>query len=96
MSNSRLMYLPAVLIALFIAASGVYALVERKLIISGKYTGGLHHFDQAESIMVAVSHFLVSIFILLFLSKNEKLKNMAQWLLLIAIVLFIASPFLGD
>jgi uncharacterized membrane protein len=85
-----------IILALAIAASGVYALVERKLIISGKYTGSLHYFNQTESILVAVSHFLVSIFILLFLSKNKTLKNIAQWLLLTAIALFIVSPFLGN
>ena len=83
-----------IVLAILIAASGIYALLEKKLIISGKYTGSLHHFNQAESILVAVSHFLVSTAILLFLSKNKKLKTMTQWLIVIAIVLFIASPLL--
>jgi hypothetical protein len=74
-------------------ATGVYVLLEKKLIVSGKYIGSLHHYNDLESILVASSHFLISIFILLYLSKNKVIKRGAEWLFIIAIVIFLGSSF---
>lgn len=84
-----------VCLALIIAASGVYVLIEKKFIISGKLTGHLHQFSKMESIIVGSSFFLVAAFLVLFLSPNKKVKLAGEWLLGIAIVLFLFSSFVN-
>lgn len=82
-----------VFISLLIAASGFYVLLEKKMIISGKYSGGLYHFGELESILISVSLFMVSSFFIIYLFENKRLKKIGEWILGLAIILFLSASF---
>ena len=84
----------AVLLALIVAGMGVYTLAEKKMIISGKYTGNLYHLGDMESATIAVSFFLVSLSFLLSTFEKKKLNSIGRWMLGTGIVLFLFSAFL--
>lgn len=64
-----------ILISFLIAASGIYVLLEKKMIISGKYSGNLYHLGELESILISVSLFMVSSFFIIYLFENKCLKK---------------------
>lgn len=80
-------------ISVLIASAGIYTLVERKMIISGKYSGNLYLLGDFESIAIAVSMFMVSGFFVLFLFQKKSIKTIAEWLLGLGIILFLVSSF---
>ena len=82
-----------IIISLLIAASGIYVLLEKKMIISGKYSGNLYHLGELESILISVSLFMVSSFFIIYLFENKRLKKIGEWILGLAIVLFLLSSF---
>lgn len=82
-----------ILISLLIAASGIYVLLEKKMIISGKYSGNLYDLGGLESICISVSLFMVSSFFIIYLFENKRLKKMGEWILGLAIILFLSSSF---
>ena len=81
------------LLSLLITAAGIYALIEKKMIISGKYSGDLYRLSDIESILIALSFFMVAAFILLILSEKKAVKLTGQWLFGLGIILFLASSF---
>lgn len=81
-------------ISVLIAGAGVYTLVEKKIIISGKYSGDLYLLSDSESIAIAVSMFMVSGFFVLFLFQKTSIKRIAEWLLGLGVILFLFSSFL--
>lgn len=82
-----------VLISLLIAVSGFYVLLEKKMIISGKYSGDLYHLSELESILISVSLFMTSSFFIIYLFDNKRMKKIGEWLLGLAIILFLSSSF---
>ncbi len=86
-------YVLNILVAILIAAAGVYVFIEKKMIISGKYSGGLYYLSDLESILDSVSLFMTSLFIILALFQNKLIKKVREWILMLAILLFLASSF---
>jgi len=82
-----------VLLSFIITASGVYALIEKKMIISGKYSGNLYFLGELESIFIAISLFMVASFFILILFENKYIKKIGEWFLGLGIVLFLSSSF---
>jgi len=82
-----------IILAALSVACGIYVLVERKLIIAGKYFGDLYHLGPLESVLIALSFFLLALFLLTLLSKTSTMKNISEALLIGVIALFMASAF---
>lgn len=81
------------LLAVTTTAMGIYVLIEKQLLIFGKLIGHIYHFNRLESWMVAISFFLVSAFLVLYLFQNKIFNRIGEWLLGIAILLFLLSSF---
>ena len=73
-------------------AVGIYVVVEKRLMIGGRFsTSTIYDFPFPSNIVMAMSFFLVSIFIMLTLSENTKIKKACEWLLIAALVLFMVG-----
>lgn len=91
---SRLTIVMHSILSLAIIAIGIYVLIEKKMIISGKYSGGLYELDYPANLLVAVSAFLVSIFIMLVLVKRPYIKRICEGLFVTALILFITGSLI--
>lgn len=81
------------IIAIVLSAIGIYVWVEKKMIVSGKLTGHLYELHSPGHIIMAFSFFILAVFFILVLMKNEAVKKLCQWLLILALVMFAASLF---
>lgn len=82
-----------VIIAIIVVASGIYALIEKKMIISGIYSGNLYSLGEAESILIATAQFMIASFLILILFENKLKNKLGEWLLMLGIILFLSSAF---
>lgn len=82
-----------IFLSLIFIVSGVYALIEKKIIIAGKYSGELYQLGSTESLLIAISEFMVAAFFVLILFERKLIKRVAEWLLGIGVVIFIFSAF---
>ena len=64
-----------IVIALVLLLIGLYVLIERKLLVSGKLTGHVYQFDFAASVVIAISFFLEAVFALMVLHKGQRVKK---------------------
>jgi len=78
-------------ISLVIFSVGLYVLIEKKMIISGKLTGNLYEYEYPGNIIVALSLLFVSVFVMLVLIKNKRIKIVNEILVLLAIILFFVG-----
>lgn len=91
---SRLTIIIHSIISLVVIAIGIYVLVEKKMIISGKYSGGLYEFEYPANLLVALSAFLVAIFIMLVLVKRSYIKQVCEGLFITALILFVIGSLI--
>lgn len=91
---SRLTIVMHSIISLALIAIGVYVLVEKKMIISGKYSGGLYELEYPANLLVAISAFLAAIFIMLTLVKRPYIKHICEGLFITALILFITGSLI--
>lgn len=82
------------IISLIVFLLGLYVLIEKKMIISGKLTGDLYQFDYPGNVIIALSFFIVSAFMVVVLLKGKKTKKIAEWLLITALLLFVVGAFI--
>lgn len=82
-----------IVLAILSVIVGIYVLKEKRMVIAGKYSGDLYHLGSLESLLISISFFLMSVFLLLLLSDKPALKKSSEWLLLIILILFILSAF---
>lgn len=82
------------LISVFALAAGIYVIIEKKMIISGRLTGGLYKFDFTGSLLIALSFFMFSVFSVLVLFQEKKyIKQICEWLFIVAILSFVIGAF---
>lgn len=91
---SRLTIVMHSILSLIVIAIGVYVLIEKKMIISGKYSGGLYELNYPANLLVAISAFLVAIFIMLVLVKRPYIKQICEGLFITALILFITGSLI--
>lgn len=82
------------IISLTVFLLGLYVLIEKKMIISGKQTGDLYQFDYPGNVIIALSFFIVSAFMVVVLLKGKKPRKIAEWLLITALLLFVVGAFI--
>jgi len=82
------------IISLTVFLLGLYVLIEKKMIISGKLTGDLYQFDYPGNVIIALSFFIVSAFMVVVLLKGKKPRKIAEWLLITALLLFVVGAFI--
>lgn len=78
-------------ISLVILSIGMYVLIEKKMIISGKLTGGFYEYEYPGNIIVAMSFLLISAFVMLVLIKDKRIKLVNEILVLFAMILFFVG-----
>ena len=78
-------------ISLVILSIGMYVLIEKKMIISGKLTGGFYEYEYPVNIIVAMSFLLISAFVMLVLIKDKRIKLVNEILVLFAMILFFVG-----
>ena len=66
--HSIWMVLSCVLLSIFMAGTGVYALLEKKMLIPGKYSGNVYSLSYTESVVVAASQFMIASFYIVYIS----------------------------
>ncbi len=82
------------IIALIPLSLGIYTLVEEKIFLGGRFSAGkVYDLSPPGSILVAVSFFLFSAFVLLVLFEGKRIKLIAETTVVIAIILFIVGNF---
>jgi hypothetical protein len=84
----------SVAISLVILGNGVYVLIKKETIIAGKYTGHHYYLGDNESIVTAISLFLISACVILNLFQRKIYKQIAAWLLGIGLALYFTSTFI--
>lgn len=82
-----------VVFSLAILGNGLYVLVKKQTIISGKYTGHFYILSNTESIIIAISMFLISACVIIKLSAKKLNKEIAAWFLGVGILLYLMSSF---
>jgi len=82
-----------IVLFILIAASGIYVLIEKKMLIAGKYSGNVYFLSDIESLFISMSLFMVASFFILILFENKYTKKISEWLLGLGIVLFLFSSF---
>ena len=85
-----------VIASLISTALGLYTLIEKKLVFFGKYTSYNGEIGTIPSILDAVSFFLAAIAILFLLSRSKWSLIVIQWLIALAILIFLSSPFFSQ
>ena len=78
-------------ISLVILSIGMYVLIEKKMIISGKLTGGFYEYEYPGNIIVGMSFLLISAFVMLVLIKDKRIKLVNEILVLFAMILFFVG-----
>jgi len=81
-------------ISVVVLTMGLYVLTENKMIMLGKLSGGLYQFSFPNNIIIAISFFLVSAFVMLVLIESMRMKIINQWLIIVALVLFFIGVFI--
>lgn len=82
------------ILSLISLAIGLYVLIEKKLLIGGRFSPGeVYEFSFFSSIIMAASFFLVSIFIMLTLANSKRIKKACEWILIVALILFFLGAF---
>lgn len=79
------------IISFVILSLGLYVLIEKKMIVSGKLTGDLYEYEYPGNILVALSFLFVSAFVMLVLVKDKKIKRINEILILSAMILFFVG-----
>lgn len=64
------------------------------MIISGKLTGDIHEFDYPNYIIITISFFFGSAFSMLVLVEKKPFKKISEWLLIVALILFVVGVFI--
>lgn len=83
-----------IFISLVLLVIGLYVLIEKKMVIAGKLTGEVYEFSYPTNIIIAVSFFLESLFTILILVENKKFKKLSEWVLIVALTLFVIGVFM--
>ncbi len=81
-------------ISVVVLSMGLYVLTENKMIMLGKLSGGLYKFNFPNNVIIAISFFLVSAFVILVLIESKRMKIINQWLIIVALVLFFIGVFI--
>jgi len=81
-------------ISVVVLSMGLYVLAENKMIMLGKLSGGLYKFNFPNNVIIAISFFLVSAFVILVLIESKRMKIINQWLIIVALVLFFIGVFI--
>jgi hypothetical protein len=79
------------IISFVILSLGLYVLIEKKMIVSGKLTGDLYEYEYPGNILVALSFLFVSAFVMLVLVKDKRIKRINEILILSAMILFFVG-----
>jgi len=87
-------YVLNVTLCILFAGLGVYVLLEKKMLIAGKYSGNVYSLSDIESLYISISLFMVAAFFILILVDNKYAKKLSEWLLGLGIILFLSSSFL--
>jgi len=83
-----------VTISLILLSTGLYVLIEKRMIIAGKLTGDIYEFNYPNNIIIAVSFFLQAIFAITVLIKKKSFKKINEWVLISALILFVVGVFI--
>lgn len=82
-------------ISLILVAVGIYVLIEKKMIVGGKYSAGsLHTLSFPADIIMAASFFMLAAFFSLVLIQTEAIKKICIWLFMSSLVTFGISIFI--
>mgnify|MGYP001040419021 CR=1 FL=1 len=81
-------------ISFVVLSLGLYVLIEKKMIISGKLTGDLYEYEYPGNILVALSFLFVSAFVMLVLVKDKRIKRINEILILSAMILFFVGTLI--
>ena len=73
---------------------GIYVLIEKKMVVAGKYTGHLYGFESPAYIIIAISLFMLAVFFSLALIQTELMKKICLWLFMLSLVTFGIGLFL--
>ena len=79
------------IISLVILSLGLYVLIQKKMIISGKLTGNLYEYAYPGNIIVFISFLFISAFVMLVLVKDKRIKRVNEALVLLAMILFFVG-----
>lgn len=78
-------------ISLVLLSIGLYVLIEKKMIISGKLTGNFYEYEYPGNIIVFLSFLFISAFVMLVLIKDKRIKIVNEILVLFAMILFFVG-----
>ncbi len=82
-------------ISVLTIVAGIYVLIEKKMIISGIFSGGLYKLDLTGSLLIASSFFAFSVFSILVLFQDKKyFKKICEWLFIAAILSFVVGALI--
>ena len=81
-------------ISLGLLLYAMFVLLEKKVLISGKYSGNIYPLDYPANIIICFSLLLVSIFVMLVLVDKPRIKKYNPALLLCALILFVIGVFI--
>lgn len=84
------------LIFLCLFSYGLYVLIEHKVFLFGKLTGGIHYIEFPGYLIISISLFVAAIVSLLVLNKKPYMKKVNEGLIIIALILHTVGVFLQD
>lgn len=83
------------ILSLAALSAGVYVLLEKKMLIGGRLiASAVYEFPFPANLVMASSLILLSVFIMLTLYENKAIKKTAEWILIVALVLFFLGAFI--
>ena len=84
-----------IIIAIIPLSLGIYALLEERIYIGGSLSAGrVYDLNPPANIIMAISLFLFSAFILLVLFEGKHIKIITEITVTMAIILFIVGAFI--
>lgn len=89
--GTKVLHFVLSLVALAVA---VYVLLEKKMIIGGRFSPGVvYEFPFPANLVMAASFFCLSLFIVLAIFDSKVIKKACEWLLIAALILFFTAGF---
>lgn len=82
------------IISLALVAAGIYVLIEKKMIVAGKFTGHLYDFESPANIIIAISLFMLAALFTLALIQTDFMRKVCRGLLISSLVLFGIGMFM--
>ena len=89
--HSRWTIILHTVISLVSLSIGLYVLIEKKMIISGMLTGNFYEYEYPGNIIVSLSFLFISVFVMLVLVKDKRIKRVNEVLVLTAMILFFVG-----